>query len=73
MKEEYAKSTTKNISKSLKGYEEQSASDGGDRGGSADQISALSTGAGQGRNGSVPPNAGGNKASKVCGRSKKQP
>jgi len=71
MKEEYAKSTTKNISKSLKDYEEQSTSARRDRSSSADQISALSTGAGHGRNGSVPPNAGGNKASKVCGGSKK--
>jgi len=73
MKEEYAKSTTKNTAKSLEDYGKKSASDGGDRGGSADQISAVSARTGQGGSGAVPPNAGGNKASKVGGGSNKQP
>ena len=73
MKDEYAKSTTQNTSKSLKDYEEQSTSARRDRSGSADQISALSARKGQGGSGSVPSGTGGNKASKVGGGSNKQP
>jgi hypothetical protein len=73
MKEEYAKSTTKNTSKSLEDFGKGSGSARSDRDFGADQISALSTGKGQRGNGPVPSNAGGNKASKVGGGSNKQP
>ena len=71
MKDEYAKSTTKNTAKSLEDFGKGSGTVGRNRSSSADQISTISTGAGQGGNGTVPPNAGSNKASKVGGGSKK--